>query len=296
MSSPNSNEHFDDRFSISSETLAATRISLARAFDWVAEADQERLNQRASRIRAIRAEWRDAGWDDDGPWCPQEMVTREYDRQRALSSAAILSETPRNPSPTASTPTGDPSNDAWSLGINLGLHPEPRWDDNGNRVDEEARVPYSLFLRSSDNKSPHLERDRDGSHVFRGIACVSGESVETALATRSNARQSQHDRLLTMSVPHPHQGERNPAVEASVNAALLKMLNSLRGRFAEGFPVTCLMSYDIGCQWHRVAHQSSCSASIAPANLDVNQNGEVVENHWKRAGVGRSGHAGDAKL
>jgi hypothetical protein len=92
MSSPNSNEHFDDRFSISSETLAATRISLARAFDWVAEADQERLNQRASRIRAIRAEWRDAGWDDDGPWCPQEMVTREYDRQRALNSAAILSE------------------------------------------------------------------------------------------------------------------------------------------------------------------------------------------------------------
>ncbi|KAJ7866052.1 hypothetical protein B0H14DRAFT_3442608 [Mycena olivaceomarginata] len=163
MSSPNSNEHFDDRFSISSETLAATRISLARAFDWVAEADQERLNQRASRIRAIRAEWRDAGWDDDGPWCPQEMVTREYDRQRALSNFRLYcpvraarylracirrykelkavhdAQNPSQPFTHREYPTGDPSNDAWSLGINLGLHPEPRWDDNGNRVDEEAR-------------------------------------------------------------------------------------------------------------------------------------------------------------
>jgi hypothetical protein len=60
---------------------------------------------------------------------------RHYKELKAVHEA----QNPSQPFTHREYPTGDPSNDAWSLGINLGLHPEPRWDDNGNRVDEDAR-------------------------------------------------------------------------------------------------------------------------------------------------------------
>jgi hypothetical protein len=59
------------------DNLRALRISARRASDYVAEADQERVNTRAANICRIDQEWRDSGFPD-GDWCPGNLLTREH--------------------------------------------------------------------------------------------------------------------------------------------------------------------------------------------------------------------------
>ncbi|KAJ7797033.1 hypothetical protein B0H14DRAFT_2619399 [Mycena olivaceomarginata] len=69
------------------DNLRALRISARRASDYVAEADQERVNTRAANIRSIDQEWRDSGFPD-GDWCPGNLLTREHAYRVARSNFA----------------------------------------------------------------------------------------------------------------------------------------------------------------------------------------------------------------
>ncbi|KAJ7895926.1 hypothetical protein B0H14DRAFT_3125074 [Mycena olivaceomarginata] len=59
------------------DSILAVRISAHRAYDWVAEADQERLNTRAADIHCLNQEWMEAGFSN-GHWCPESVVMREH--------------------------------------------------------------------------------------------------------------------------------------------------------------------------------------------------------------------------
>jgi hypothetical protein len=66
---------------MTSDTIRAVAISARRAYDYAAEAAQERLNIRAAEMDRIDQEWRESGFEDH--LCSGEELTWPYARRRA---------------------------------------------------------------------------------------------------------------------------------------------------------------------------------------------------------------------